>query len=144
MSKLSSYKQWSGEVRAAMYAKYTALKKAGDLPLWLVDTGPCSMCGETHGTMPHAEDYGPSFEDYLRALHVLCGLCHSMLHLRYGYKGQWSLHCRYVLALRRGEVERKKPIHHMGVIFGQAKGWPKLPDRVEVIQDGEWWQALPY
>ena len=139
---LKYYKNWSGELRAEMYAIFLRLKKAKQLPDWVQYEGACSMCGETHNTMPHAEDYGPELEDYLRSLHVLCGRCHAMLHLRFRFKGHWALHLDYIRMLKSGEVDRLPPVKSMNSIYRQSQKWQPIPSDYKPNPDGEWYEQL--
>ena len=139
---MSNYKQWSTEVRDDMYNRLMQDKKAGTLPAWVKLKGDCDMCGERFNTMPHAEDYGPTYEDYLKSLHVLCGRCHAMLHLRYRHGGYWAKHIHYVKAVRAGLTDRLAPIKNMGVLFAQSNHWLALPNTHQPNHDGEWWEAL--
>jgi dipeptidyl aminopeptidase/acylaminoacyl peptidase len=52
--------------------------------------GPCEICGQTKGTIHHAEDYGPTREAYFAALHSLCRRCHLMLRRRFKFPGPWA------------------------------------------------------
>jgi len=139
---LKYYKQWSGELRAEMYAIYLRLKKEGKLPEWVNHEGPCSMCGEPHNTMPHAEDYGPELEDYLRSLHVLCGRCHAMLHLRFRYAGHWVHYLNYIRMVHSGEVDRLAPIKNMNVIYTKSRYWKQIDEQHTPNPNGTWYEQL--
>ena len=139
---MKHYKQWSPEQRQTMYAEYKRMKKDKTLPDWVQHEGACSMCGETYNTMPHAEDYGPTLEDYLKSLHVLCGRCHGMLHLRYRHAGHWVNYLEYIKEVRNGERKRHPAIGHMGVLFNASNKWSKV-DKVHIPNpDGEWYEQL--
>ena len=100
------------------------------------------MCGETYNTMPHAEDYGPTVDDYFKSLHVLCGLCHAMLHLRFRFPNYWAMHQEYVKNVRDNKVERYKPIKNMNVIFQASNYWEKTDKKPIINNNGEWWEKL--
>lgn len=139
---LKQYKKWSGALRAEMYAIYCRLKKANELPAWVNHEGPCCMCGETFNTMPHAEEYGPELDDYLRSLHVLCGRCHAMLHLRFRHTGHWVQYLNYIKEVRAGNLKRLSPIKSMNTIYAQSQRWEQLPHEYVPNPNGEWYEQL--
>tara|TARA_S200002703_G_scaffold127057_1_gene113669 strand:+ start:4342 stop:4767 length:426 start_codon:yes stop_codon:yes gene_type:complete len=139
---MKDYKNWTGSHRLKMYAKFKYQKSKNLLPEWLRIDGECEMCGETHKTMPHAEEYGPTFDDYLKNIHVLCVRCHSMLHLRFKYNQHWIDYLDYLTELQKGKTERKKPLGHMGVLFDKCKYWKKTKIPYKPKQRGKWWQKL--
>lgn len=139
---MKQYKQWSPEQRNEMYAEYKRLKKANELPQWVEHEGACSMCSDDYNTMPHAEDYGPTLHDYLKSLHVLCGRCHGMLHLRYRHVGHWVDYLEYIKGVRNGSVNRLKSIPHMGILFNQSNKWSKIDKQHTPNIDGEWYEQL--
>ena len=86
----NAYKQWPGMLREARYVQYKQARAAGILGA----PGPCEICGETRNTVHHAEDYGPTLQDYFAALHSLCSHCHKLLHLRFRFPERWEFHVR--------------------------------------------------
>jgi hypothetical protein len=136
------YKNWSGEHRLKMYTKFKYEKSKKLLPTWLKVDGSCEMCGETHKTMPHAEEYGPTYEDYLKNIHVLCVRCHSMLHLRFNFNEHWIEYLNYLEELKNGTAERKNPLAHMGILFNVCKKWKKTKIPYEPKINGNWWESL--
>ena len=128
----NAYKQWTGKVRELRFAEYKAARRAGTLP----PPGPCEICGQTHGTMHHAEDYGPELADYFAALHSLCARCHAMLHLRFRFPGLWAAY------KHRCRLEGPQtPVCHMGEVY-HAVGRGKDIPVVEHEHAGEWFETL--
>lgn len=125
----TNYKQWPAKVRNEMYVKYKAARGAGSLP----PPGPCEICGQTEGTMHHAEDYGPTIVEYFASLHSLCARCHAMLHLRFRFPGQWAA---YKEVCRRTGPQ---PVTTMIKIFYSVKS--DMP--IDSAHDGiRWWDRI--
>lgn len=139
---MKPYKNWSGKTRMQMYARMKKDKKNNLLPSWLILDGECSMCKANHKTMPHAEEYGDTYEDYLKSIHVLCVRCHSMLHLRFSFSKQWVEYLDYIKQVRENKTERLPQVAHMGVLFDQCKTWSKQNVSYQPNQNGEWWEKL--
>lgn len=127
---MTSYKQWSAQTREARFQKYKAARAAGDIP----PPGPCEICGQTKNTMHHAEDYGPTLEAYVAALHSLCGRCHAMLHVRFRFPGRWAAYkqqCR--------TEGPQPPVKNMSeVYYGVTRDIPL----VNYSERGRWWELL--
>ena len=127
---MTSYKQWSGPTREARFREYKAARAAGDIPR----PGPCEICGQTEGTMHHAEDYGPILEAYFAALHSVCGRCHAMLHCRFRFPGQWAAY------KQKCRTEGAQPkVKNMGdVYYGLTRDVP-----LKTYPEGSsWWELL--
>jgi hypothetical protein len=92
--------------------------------------------------MPHAEEYGPTVEEYFKSLHVLCGRCHAMLHLRYRFPGHWAEHQEYVKDVKAGKKEKHLPIKNMNTIFQASRYWKQISKTPIINNDGEWWEQL--
>ncbi len=133
---LSSYKQYSGAYRQRMQTAFNAARAKGTIPEPYATPKPCEMCGQTHNTMLHQEEYGPTLADYLDSSHWLCGRCHTMLHLRFRFPGRWAA---YKQACRLGP---QPAIPHMGVLFGEARGWRDIPVTAGTAEGNSWWEAL--
>jgi hypothetical protein len=127
-----AYKQWSGPTREKRFAEYKRARRRGDIP----PPGPCEMCGQTVGTMHHAEDYGPTWEAYVAAMHSLCGRCHAALHLRFRFPGRWAAYKHYIRT-----QPLLPPVKNMGEVFYRAGRQPDMPI-VEHPHNGEWWEML--
>ncbi len=128
---LASYKQWSGPTREARFREYKNARAAGRIPA----PGPCEICGQTRGTMHHAEDYGPTLEDYVSALHSLCGRCHAMLHVRFRFPGQWAAYKQKC----RTEGGPQPPVKSMSEIYyGVTRDIPP----VRYPEGSTWWELL--
>src|SRR5579862_5070813 len=127
---MTSYKQWSAPTREARFREYKSARAAGRLQ----PPGPCEICGQTLGTMHHAEDYGPTLEAYFAALHSVCGRCHAMLHCRFRFPGQWSVYkhkCR---------TEGPQPlVASMGEVYYRLTR--DIPP-VKHPEGNTWWEVL--
>jgi hypothetical protein len=139
---MKNYKQWTGSHRLKMYRKLKAKEKKDDLPAWFKMKGSCSMCGCNYNTMPHAEEYGPTFDDYLKNIYILCARCHGMLHLRFRFVGQWVEYLQYIRDVKKGITKRLPPIKHIKVIFDQSKKWKPIKIKYVPNDNGEWWEKL--
>jgi hypothetical protein len=139
---MNKYKSWDGAIRLRMYGKLKRDEKAGKLPNWLKLTGECELCGESHNTMPHAEEYGPEYEDYLKSIHVLCPRCHGVLHLRYRYPNKWKEYKEYITSLKAGERARFDPLRNINQLYQISKKWVFKEVKDEPKDNGEWWEKL--
>jgi hypothetical protein len=139
---MNSYKNWSGKIRSQMYAKFKKMAKNNELPEWLVIDGSCSMCKADHKTMPHAEEYGITFENYLKSIHVLCVRCHSMLHLRFSFPNKWKEYLEYIKLVREDKTPRLPVVAHMGILFDECKSWKKTTNNYKPNANGEWYEQL--
>ena len=126
---MKDYKQWSGKTRIKMSTKY---RGAVDKP----KVSDCEMCGQHLTTMRHAEDYGPTKEDYFASMHSLCGRCHAMLHLRFRFPNRWN---EYKEDIRRNGVQLFIP--SMGSLFLRSSRWEDM-DYFEYKEGKTWWELL--
>lgn len=142
--KLKDYKGWTGEQRAAMYGRFKDERKAGSLPGKFLGSVPlCDLCRQPRGTMWHAEEYGPTFTEYLRNLHPVCATCHAMIHLRFRLPVRWQL---YVRECQDGPA-RFSP--NMGAAFQSIAPGGDLPPAALAARGGavppdpaRWWTML--
>ena len=139
---MKNYKQWTGAHRLKMYRKLKTLEKKQELPSWFNMKGNCCMCGESYNTMPHAEEYGPTFDDYLKNIYILCARCHGMIHLRFRFVPQWVAYLQYVNDVRKGNVNRLPPLKHIKSIFDQSKKWKSMKIKYVPNDNGVWWERL--
>jgi hypothetical protein len=127
---VTNYKQWSGPTRERRLAEYKAARARREVPA----PGPCEVCGQTYNTMHHAEDYGPTLEEYLASLHSLCGRCHAMLHLRFRFPGRWS---EYKERCRR--LGPQPPVKSMSQVYYSVKADVPM---VHYPEGEAWWERL--
>ena len=142
---MNKYKDWDGKTRLRMYTKLKRDEKANKLPKWLKLTGPCEMCEETHNTMPHAEEYGPTYKDYQKSIHVLCPRCHGMLHLRYRYPNKWEEYKEHIRKLQLKEVKPLKPLNNMNQLYHISKSWinnKTFGRNLTPKPTNQWWEKL--
>jgi hypothetical protein len=129
----ASYKQWSAKTRQSRYAEYKRARAAGSVN----PPGPCEICEQSVGTTHHAEEYGPTFEAYLSALHSLCARCHAMLHLRFRFPGRWEDYKELCRRFGAQSVARS-----MGSVFCAAEGWSCDFEMVGYPQGDSWWETI--
>lgn len=85
------YNGWTGLVR--MGVRYGAYERARRRRV-LAAPPNCSCCNASLPTdcVPyHAEEYGPTHEDYWDSCVPLCHRCHAMLHARFRLPNMWKL-----------------------------------------------------
>ena len=90
MPKGLPYNGWIEEVRHSRDYYYYDARTRGALP----HTATCHACDCSFGDNPvpyHAEDYGPSLEDYWKSCVALCHRCHAMVHARFSTPNMWRL-----------------------------------------------------
>lgn len=66
----------------------------------------CDACGEAFGDKPvpyHAEEYGPTLEDYWDSCVPLCHRCHAMVHARFSTPNLWRL---FLTQLDSGSLDK--------------------------------------
>lgn len=90
MSQGLPYNGWIEEVRHGRNYAYYHARTTGVLR----PTTTCDACGGSFGDKPvpyHAEDYGPTLEDYWESCVPLCHRCHAMVHARFNTPNLWWL-----------------------------------------------------
>lgn len=139
---MNKYKTWDGATRQRMYARLKRDEKKGELPSRVKLKGPCELCSEELNTMPHAEEYGPTYEDYLDSLHVLCPRCHGMLHLRYRHPDKWEQYKQHIRKLKSGKVPKLIPLRNMNQLYQKSKSWVRQQFDTQEPPSQEWWELL--
>jgi len=117
---LGTYNGWTGPQRAARLAELRRAERDGTLAEPYLTPPACEICTQTDGTMWHAEQYGPTWEDYLTHLHAVCRYCHAMLHLRFRFPYRWHMH------LVKVAEEPSPPVAHMWSVFKASHSWVDL------------------
>lgn len=82
------YNGWPAFIRHGRDKHYYRAQKKGVLP----PAVECLCCRERFGMGPvpyHAEEYGPTHEDYWASCVPLCHRCHAMLHARFQTPNRW-------------------------------------------------------
>lgn len=82
---MKPYNGWCGSVRRARGTEFYKQVKSGQIVKPLC----CEICGSTRGITYHAEEYGPTWEDYLYATRTLCAYHHGMFHMRHKVPNRW-------------------------------------------------------
>ena len=86
------YNGWSETIRHGRDKHYYHAQRRKILP----QIAECTICSCVlpDGCIPyHAEEYGPTLEDYWASCVPLCHRCHAMLHARFLTPNRWH---RYV------------------------------------------------
>ena len=89
------YNGWPKLVRCGRDPHYNRAKKAGILSQLLKCLG-CGQLASEAGLSYHAEEYGPSVEDYLASCKPICNRCHAMVHARCATPNRWKEYLRQV------------------------------------------------
>lgn len=90
MSAGLPYNGWPEHVRYGRDKHYYHARTNGVLAA----ASGCHACGISFGDQPvpyHAEDYGPTLEDYWASCVPLCHRCHAMVHARFVTPNYWNL-----------------------------------------------------
>ena len=95
------YNGWSDLVRHGRDKYYYPARDKGVLPA-------ASECHGCRNSLPpscvpyHAEEYGPTLEDYWVSCRPLCHRCHAMLHARFVTPNRWK---RYLAQAAEGSID---------------------------------------
>lgn len=90
MAKGLPYNGWTEEVRHDRDKYYYPARDKGVLRA----ATSCDACGISFEGKPvpyHAEEYGPTLEDYWVSCVPICNRCHAMLHARFATPNLWRL-----------------------------------------------------
>lgn len=111
-----SYNGWAGLIRDVRGTAFYKMKmhepKPGD---------ECAICGQEHGPVSlsyHAEDYGPTWQEYVKGCRQLCPRCHGMIHSRFRFPNLWQ---RYKHKVRTPNYGDCAQFANLGAFFGYAK-----------------------
>lgn len=96
-----SYNGWPEFVRHGRDKHYYHARQKGVL----LPATECLGCKEKFGNLVpyHAEEYGPTLEDYWASCVPLCHRCHAMLHARFTTPNRWK---RYLAQASVGQINR--------------------------------------
>lgn len=96
MSINSKYNGWPAVVRKFRGKKFYSMMHQGKIPKPV----KCAACGATGGGMTyHAEQYGPTWEEYVEGAKPLCNYCHGMMHMRFRFPNRFK---RYLKRISEG------------------------------------------
>lgn len=120
----TSYNGWSGRCRSVRGTLFYNMLRRGEIE----QTGACVLCGISKPGLYlnfHAEEYGPTWEDYVANTHEVCCHCHGMLHVRYRFPRAWKI---YINAIHEGL--QRQIYYNMGAFFNLVKelGYPPICD----------------
>lgn len=110
-----SYNGWAGDVRDLRSVWFFRISDKHLIPR--AQSMACEMCGANYYTSYHAEEYGPSFFDYILGTHALCCRCHGMLHLRFSSPNRYNRYLNHIF-----NVEPAPEIKSLGQVFQMARG----------------------
>lgn len=103
MAKGHPYNGWIEEVRYGRDKHYYHARTKGVLR----SVTCCDACKVSFGDKPvpyHAEDYGPTLEDYWASCVPLCHRCHAMVHARFATPNLWFL---FLTQLAENSIDEK-------------------------------------
>ena len=90
MSAGLPYNGWPEQIRHGRDKHYYHARSEGVFRA----ASACDACGVSFGDQPisyHAEEYGPTLEDYWSSCVPLCHRCHAMVHARFATPNCWNL-----------------------------------------------------
>lgn len=93
MSAGIPYNGWPEHVRHGRDKRYYHARSKDVLRV----ASACDACGVSFGDQPvpyHAEEYGPTLEEYWSSCVPLCHRCHAMVHARFATPNYWNLFLR--------------------------------------------------
>ncbi|NOQ30183.1 MAG: hypothetical protein GQ570_03575 [Helicobacteraceae bacterium] len=111
----TSYNGWSPEVRSVRGTEFYNMLRRGEIE----QKGKCGMCGVPAKFAPlqfHAEEYGPTWEDYFFHTYEVCCHCHGMIHVRYKHKDAWWIYLKAI-----AEQGPQQIFTNIGTFFTQVK-----------------------
>lgn len=133
------YNGWSPEIRSVRGGRFYQLLRKKALP----PAVKCELCGSINGLTFHAEEYGSTWQDYLKSTHALCCYCHATFHVRERYPNRWT---RFVARAVEGDFP-DFPYTSMSQVYGVYRGVKDIPEPV-AIPDSDHWvtklTATPY
>ena len=130
-----AYNGWSASVRTVRGSEFYSLVRKGDIPR----PESCELCGSTSGLTYHAEEYGSTWEDYLRSCHALCCYCHATMHVRWRYPNRWG---RFVTRVLEKSVPAF-PYKTMSEVYGAYRTQKDLSDPFPVPESDHWLSKMP-
>lgn len=95
------YNGWSALVRHGRDKHYYRAQRKGVL-LPAVECLGCKACFGKSSVPYHAEEYGPTHEDYWASCVPLCHRCHAMLHARFRTPNRWR---KYLAQAADGNID---------------------------------------
>ena len=135
-----AYNGWDKDTRSIRGRQFYTLVKRGVIRPIVENT--CELCGAVGypGMTYHAEEYGPTFIDYMFQCHYLCARCHGLFHLRESMPNRFNRYIHYVT--RHGPLS---PYKHIGEVFGKAKGLEDIPYFMFAPAECHWANSIrPY
>lgn len=119
------YNGWLDFVRHGRDKHYYHARQKGVLP----EATNCLGCkAEFTGPVPyHAEEYGPTLEDYWASCAPLCHRCHAMLHARFKTPNRWK---RYLSQAVLGQVDASEFPNstQIAALLSKYKSREDIPD----------------
>ncbi len=135
------YNGWSDLVRHGRDKRYYQARDNGVLPA----ASECLGCGESlpASCVPyHAEEYGPTLEDYWASCQPLCHRCHAMLHARFGTPNRWK---RYLAQAADGAIDEVEyaPSTQIAALLSRYKAKGDIADVPMPKGAPEYMKSLP-
>lgn len=104
------YNGWSATIRSVRGQLFYSNIRRKKFPQPLM----CELCGSTNGMSYHAEEYGSTWEDYVKSCHALCCYCHASVHVRFRFPNRWN---RFVHRMVTKEDIPVFPFQTMGQVY---------------------------
>lgn len=136
------YNGWSALIRHGRDKHYYWAQKKGVLPPAVECLGCKTRFGQSTVSY-HAEEYGPTHEDYWASCVPLCHRCHAMLHARFHTPNRWRM---YLAQAADGNInetdypQSKHMVAHLSRFKKKREDIPcfRMPENVP-----EYFRALP-
>lgn len=143
MASMSGYNGWPGIVREARGKKFYAQLRLKNSPI--PKLSQCDLCGsQGPGLTYHAEEYGSTWEDYVKSTHAVCPYCHGMIHMRFQFPNRWL---RFRSRLNPfGPADLPLKFKDLGHFFNEASKLNDIPADQVPEQNNcgiDWVDALP-
>jgi hypothetical protein len=130
----SKYNGWPAKVRKFRGNKFYSQMHQGKIPKPV----KCAACGAEGGGMTyHAEEYGPTWEEYVAGTKPLCNYCHGMMHVRFKYPNRFKRYLRRV-----SEGHTFFVFGHLGAFFKAMAVYSDIPEEDYVPSGVEWLDAI--
>jgi len=130
----SKYNGWPAKVRKFRGSKFYRNMHQGKIPKPV----KCAACGATGGGMTyHAEQYGPTWEEYVEGAKPLCNYCHGMMHVRFRYPNRFK---RYLHRIAEGHTFYV--FNNLGVFFKTIASHKDIPYEEYIPSGVEWLDGI--
>ena len=141
MSNGLPYNGWPKIVRHGRDKHYYHAREKGVLPL----AKECLGCKEKFERLVpyHAEEYGPTLEDYWASRAPLCHRSHAMLHARFTTPNRWK---QYVSQASAGQIDEAEYPNctHIAALLSRFKNRSDIPNVEMANNVPEYFRSLSF